>query len=652
MKWVEAHNNVSLKTLTQDPRYVPTLEKVKNILNRDEKIHPTFLIDQYAYEILQDTKHVQGLLRRQLISSFSQGASTWENVLDLDQLSQNEKTTWILKNLDCLPEKPGFCIVYLSADGRDASEVREFDLNTKSFKSDGFQIPASRTSITWVDENSVLVSTSFLGQVTDAGHPAEIRLWKRGQKLADAAILMNVPKTSMGADASRFENLTQPVFIFQHSQDIFSTEEFTWDVQTKKIEKLPFPAKHHLAGMFHGHFILATYEKFQVKDKTFSAGSVLALTTNFSGDVLASAIFDGEIGKSVNDIRLTDDHVYLNVLEDVKSKIYSTDDVYHQTKPVLIGSADSAISFFSANKTHLLFSEETFTESPELKIIDPTNKIQTIQKVPPVFDSSKYISEQFWVNSRDGIKIPYTVVRKKDVIMNGLNPTILYGYGGFNVSLLPVYPSIYGVTWLNEGGVYVQANIRGGGEFGPEWHESATLKNKQKSYDDFIAVAEDLISRKITSAAKLGIHGGSNGGLLVGAVTMQRPELFAAAVAANPLLDMIRYPEMSVGASWIGEYGDPKDPEMSEVILKYSPYHNIDKGRAYPQMLIMTATSDDRVHPGHARKFTAKMESLGHSILFVENTSGGHGSATIEDQAAARALRLVYFYQRLDVKLR
>lgn len=651
MSWVEAHNKTSFSQLTTDPSYQPTLQKIKNVLGMAGKLHRSFLKDDYAYQILQDATHIQGQLRRVKAQELGSAQPNWEIVLDLDQLSAQEKTTWLFQSMNCLPQKSDYCLMFLSADGRDNSEMREFNLVTKTFKVDGFRLPAARTDVAWVDENQLLVASTSVGEVTDSGFSSEVRLWARGQDLKSAPVVYKAPKTSMAANPERFENVVGPTFVISHVLSFYKTEHFLFDLKTGLSHRLPFPEAKDLVGLFHGHYIMLLNENFQVAGQTYKKGSLIALAIHTSGAVHVNVLFSPLPTKSVKEVHISEARVYVNVLDNIKSKVCATEDVDHEVTPVVgLSSGDSSVQFFRSSDTDLLYSEEGFLSPPTLKLASASNQVTVVQQVPASFDSAGLMSEQLHATSKDGTSIPYTVVRRKNAALDGTHPTILYGYGGFQLSMVPFYPSVFGLTWLSEGGIYVLANIRGGGEFGPEWHDAAILENKQKSYDDFIAIAEDLVQRKYTSPQHLGISGGSNGGLLVGAVTMQRPDLFAAALSANPLLDMIRYPEMSIGRTWVGEYGDPQDPRMREIILKYSPYQNILKERKYPKMLIMTATSDDRVHPGHARKFVAKMENLGHSVLFYENTSGGHGSATIEDQAVTQTLRMVYFYQQLGLK--
>ena len=646
MAWVEKRNQKSLERLTQDPRYTKTANQIRRILSMEDKLHLTFVSEGSLFRLLQDQKHVQGLLQRKSLDGVIEKAS-WQTVLDLDELSKAEKTTWVFKGLNCLDRKASHCLIALSRDGRDSSETREFDMTTFSFKKKGFFFAESRSELTWLDENTLLLTSDTIGPKTNSGFGSEIRLWKRGQKPEEAPILKSIPLTSMGIWPGRYESQDGPVFIFIHSFDFYQVDYFLF--KNQQTYKLDFPQKSNLRGIFQKKFILDIQQEFKWKGQTFKAGSLIAIGADTSGIQDVKALFTPQVGQSLEDVRVTYEKIYLNVLAQVKPTLYVVTSLDSVAKPYFKEPSQNSLRLVSGDHSRLLLQQEGYNEPPVLRLIEADGKIQLVQQTSSTFQHQNLQIQQLWATSKDGTKIPYDLIMRKGTKLDGLNPTLLYGYGGFLNSLLPFFSNIYGETWLDHGGVFIQANIRGGSEFGPEWHNSAILKNKQKSYDDFIAVAEDLISRKISSPAKLGIFGGSNGGLLVGATVTQRPDLFSAAISANPLLDMIRYPLMPIGATWMGEYGDPEIPEMREVLLKYSPYHNLKKETKYPEIFVMTATSDDRVHPGHARKFAARMEELGIPNLYYENTAGGHGSATIEDQVLTRTLRMIYFYQSLKV---
>jgi len=610
------------------------------------------LREGYAYNLWQDDTHQRGLWRRTKVADYKSGKPTWETLLDIDALVAKENEPWVYRGSVCLPGSDR-CLVALSKNNQDATEVREFSLATKDFTKEGFFIPESKSSYEWIDENHLLVAPTLTpDQLTDSGYARKAYLWTRGETLSQARLLYEGKKEDVSLWLTTYTDQGKRVSIIGRfvNTDFMEFFQVTADFKTALI---PIPKDAGLSTVFKGKIYFSGRSVWQ----GFPAGSLLTAPVTIIGqkDIPADqvkAVYVPNKHSSLEAIDTTRDRLYLVVNENVRGQVYEVkadpagdwqlEKVFNSGNSFYIVSADDSAD-------SIIFSEEGYLQPRQLLMREG---LQTtpLKKMKSYFNEALFLTEQFWVKSKDGVEIPYTVVRAKNLIYDGTNPTLLYGYGGFSISRMPAYSAMMGKEWLEKGGVYVMANIRGGGEFGPEWHKAAMRENKQKSYDDFIAIAEDLIARKITSPKHLGIQGGSNGGLLVGAVTMQRPELFNAVVCQIPLLDMIRYTKLPPGASWMDEYGNPEDAKFREIILKYSPYQNISPDKKYPKIYFQTTQADDRVHPGHARKMAARMKELGHDVLFFESTDGGHGGGGVkpEDMARTSAYTYVYLFQQLS----
>lgn len=649
LNWVRAKNEISERQLLNDPRYARVEADTRRILLSPDRIAVPREIDGMLYNFWQDANHVRGILRRTTIESYRMAQPTWETVLDVDALAANENENWVYGGLSCLDSR--HCLVTLSVGGGDASVTREYNLETKSFPSNGFTIPLSKSDATWIDENTLLVGVGLRPeQLTDSGYSKEIRLWKRGETLDTAKIVFQGNQADVGvwpssysqADGSRAIYLIQALTFYSDR-----TYAVAADGSTSLLAK---PDDAYLLTVFQNQPIVALRSAWQTPAGTMKGGSII---TNI-GTADVKAIYVPTDRSAFTEVAVTKDRLFIATLDNVKGKLLSylpSEGRWIPTDHPLPGQGMISIVSSSSKSERLLFNYQDFLTPTSLLLADVNASrvsISTLKSLPSVFDATRFEVNQYESTSRDGEKIPYFVISKRGMTLDGSNPTLLYGYGGFEVSMTPSYLSTTGKNWLEQGGVYVLANIRGGGEFGPRWHEAALLKNRQKAYDDFISVAENLISRGITSPRRLGIQGGSNGGLLVGAVMVQRPELFNAVVCQVPLLDMMRYHLLLAGASWMAEYGNPDDAEMREVILRYSPYQNVRAGVQYPKAFFMTSTADDRVHPGHARKMAALMESQGHDLLYFENIEGGHGgAANLEQKIKQLSLTTTYLYQQL-----
>jgi len=649
--WAQTESATTKTVFENDPRFAQTSQEVLGIIADPDKLAMVELFDGYAYNLWQDSTHQRGIWRRTTIASYKSGNPQWETLLDIDDLAAKENQPWVFRGCSRMP---GYdhCMVLLSKNNQDAAEIREFSISKKDFVPGGFFVPENKGGFDWIDENHALIFPTLApDQLTDSNYARKVYLWTRGEDISQAKQIFEGKKedvvvwTWVAYDQGEKLPMIGRMVNFNESEKFLVKADGT-------LEQIPIPKDAEMSPPYKGMFLFTLRNDW----KGFAAGSLLSVSRSVLGQTdidpsQVKVVYAPSLHSALEGTTVTSERLYLLINENVRGQVYEAkldatgnwqlDKVFNSNNTFYISAIDS----FSDTA---IFQEEGYLQPRQL-IMRENTALTNLKKMKSYFNEGDFMTEQFWVKSKDGVDIPYTVVRNKNLAYDGKNPTLLYGYGGFQVSRTPGYSPVIGKEWLEKGGVFVMSNIRGGGEFGPKWHIAAMKENKQKSYDDFIAVAEDLIARKITSPKHLGIQGGSNGGLLVGAVTMQRPDLFNAVVCQIPLLDMIRYTKLPPGASWMDEYGDPEDPKFREIILKYSPYQNITRTKNYPKIFFQTTQADDRVHPGHARKMAAKMKAYGHDVLFFESTDGGHGGGGVkpEDQARASAYVYVYLHQQL-----
>jgi len=418
--------------------------------------------------------------------------------------------------------------------------------------------------------------------------------------------------------------------------------------------KIDLPSKSTIQGYVAGRLVVSLEQDWPAAG--FKEGDLVdfdfAAVKAAPGKLSGSLVLRPTERQSIETVATTRDRLVVALYENVKGQVLSyarTPKGWTPTKLALPGDSSIGISSAADRDNRLILSVQNQLTPTSQWIADAAGGApQKLRSLPARFDASRHVVEQFWTASKDGTQIPYFVVRPKDLQFNGTAPTLLYAYGGFQISETPAYSGTVGKLWLEKGGVYAVANIRGGGEFGPRWHNAGLKLNRMRVYDDFFAVSEDLIRRKITSPRRLGIMGGSNGGLLMGVALTKRPELYNAIVIQVPLFDMIAYDHIGAGASWIGEYGDPKIPAERTMLMSYSPYQNLKPKQKYPKVLIETSTKDDRVHPAHARKAAARLKEYGYDFLYYENIDGGHAAAAnLNERAMRTALEYTYLQQRL-----
>ncbi len=651
LEWVSEQNKTAQQQLEALPNFETLRERVLSILDSQEKIPFISKYGQWYYNFWQDKTHVRGLWRRTSLGSYRTEKPDWESVLDLDALANEENENWVWKGAQVLEPEYDRCLIYLSRGGSDATVIREFDLSKKHFIGDGFVLPESKGGARYLTKDRLIIGRDFgEGSLTTSGYPRRVKEWQRGTSLEKAVTIYEgeVTDTVSYGFSHRTRGLGYEVIeraITTWTREVFLRREG----ELRKLE-LPEDSDEHLVGEWLTTELKSPYK---VAEKTYPTGALLAirLESFLQGSRDFEVLFEPAERTVLESWISTKNHIVLNVSANLERKLYTlsfengTWKKQELESPVkgslsLWAEDDESSDYFFLEGSDYLTPSSFFYGNAD------TRTFEKLKQAPAWYDSSSFVAEKFEASSKDGEKIPYFVVHRKDMELNGNNPTLLYGYGGFEISLGPAYKS---VAWLENGGVYVDAILRGGGEFGPDWHWAATKENKQRTFDDFIAVAEDLIARKITSPQHLGIMGGSNGGLLMGAMFTQRPDLFKAIVCAVPLLDMYHYNQMLAGASWTAEYGDPKKDEEWAYIQKYSPYHNVKPSQKYPRVLFTTSTKDDRVHPGHARKMTALLKDLGYDVLLYENIEGGHAGAANNAQIAYRqALSYSFLFKELS----
>jgi prolyl oligopeptidase len=653
LEWVKAQNVKSTAVLQADPDYQKDYDAILKVLDATDRIPYGELDHQYVFNFWQDAAHPKGIWRRTTSADYANAAPAWDILLDLDKLAADEHENWVWKGADCTPSLKR-CLLTLSRGGGDAAVVREFDPEARAFVKGGFELAEAKSQITWLDEDTVVFGTDFgSGSMTTSGYPRIVKVWKRGGPMTDARTVYEGKDSDVASGGVVFHDPAGSIALVQRTPSFFTNEYYILDPDGA-THQLPLPLGADLKGAQGRALLFTLRDDWTPAGRApIAKGSLIAYTPAASGDGNLAVLYVPDAHSAIDEVAAGRDAVYVSINHDVTGSI-------HVFRPAANGTwGQSQLDLPASGSTHIVttntwgpeaqFRFESYTTPTTLYATTGEGKPAAIKSLPARFDATGLATEQFFATSKDGTRVPYFVTRSRS--LKGPAPTVLYGYGGFEISLTPGYSANFGMLWLTRGGVYVVANIRGGGEYGPAWHQAALLENRQNAYDDFQAVAADLVKRGITTPKQLGIMGGSNGGLLVSANMVERPELFGAVVCQVPLIDMIRYSQIGAGASWEAEYGDPAKPADRAWILKYSPYQNVRKGKRYPPVFFVTATSDDRVTPVHARKMAARMEEQGHTVLFYENTDGGHAAAANHRQAAEMwALSFVYLKQMLGAR--
>ena len=662
-RFVEIENVQSVARLKTDPLF-PVIEKeILDVVTAKDKLPSIYFHAKQLYQFWQDQVHVRGQLKRISVADFNAHKDNWEVVLDLDAISQAENKNWVWKHFSCNRRNELQCLVLLSDGGKDAITAREYDFGVKQFVKDGFSFPESKSQFEWLDENTILwTDATNPDKVTTSGYPQTLKSIKRGQKLDQATFITDVPKDYVSIDSWTFLDGDKLHTVIYKSISFYESEVYYLaDSATQKLVKIPIPKDADFKTIYKDHILFSVKSDYTAGKQVVPAGTLLSIPLySLQKPEQAEIVMLPTSSQILLAVSRGQDQLWLVTLQDVKRTLVSADRVNNKWElrklkhglsnhdkgnwSVHAIDAASNMIYFSytdfLTPTQVYFSENGLLKNPKLKLI---------QTSPTRFDSKNFTSQQYKAKSKDGTLVPYFVVHAKNLKLNGKNPVLQYGYGGFEASMTPYYLGVPGKVWLTRGNVYVLANIRGGGEFGPNWHKAAKGVNRQKAFDDFIAVSEDLIKRKITSPQHLGVMGGSNGGLLTSVMLTQRPDLYGAVVSEVPLTNMIRYNKLLAGASWQAEYGNPDIPAEREALLKYSPLHNIKANMNYPEAFYITSTKDDRVHPAHARQMVARLKQFGYKVMYYENIDGGHGrAANLKEYATMLGMEYTYSFQKLS----
>jgi prolyl oligopeptidase len=651
LAWATERSEATLAELSARPEYRPIYDDILAILESDDRIAYPSIRGEMLYNFWQDAEHARGIYRRTSWDDYLGGDPTWETVLDIDALAEADDTPWSYGGMTCLPPEERMCLVRLSRGGSDAFETREFDLERAAFVEGGFFLPEAKGGATWVDENTLLVSTDFgEGSLTTSGYPRIVKRWERGTSLDEAEVVFEGEVDDVSVGAGAVETDGDRYLLVYHSPEFFDRFLYLYGDGDLLAVDVPTDSR---AFPFHEKLIVQLRSDWDVGGRTFGSGSIIATNLDdfLAGGREFEVVAEPTDRTTIQGSTPTKSALIVSTLEDVKGRLWRYTPTTAGWTREQIDAPDFGSVGVGASDVHddrFFFTYSTYTQPTTLYLSEADGTVHEVRQMPEMFDTEGLAVEQYRAVSKDGTEVPYFLVHREDLEMDGQNPTLLYAYGGFNISLTPGYSATVGKAWLERGGVYAVANIRGGGEYGPDWWKSAQLEHRQRAYDDFLAVAEDLVDRGITSPDHLGINGGSNGGLLVGVAMTQRPDLFGAVAVDVPLLDMKRYNKLLAGASWMAEYGNP-DTDDWAYIQEYSPYQNVFEDREYPRALFYTTTRDDRVHPGHARKMVKKMLDQGHPVLYYENTEGGHGAGvTPEQRARMYAIRYTYLHMMLD----
>ncbi len=658
LAWVERQNEQSVAYLESLPLFDELYERSLEILDSDDRIAFPGVRGDHVFNFWRDATNPRGLWRRTTVDDYVAGDPDWEILLNLDALAEAEGEDWVWGGVSCLRPDYRICVLELSRGGADAAVMREFDVDNKAFVDDGFVAREAKSRLSWIDSNSVYIGTDFgEGTLTDSGYARTVRIWRRGDSLSDATEIFAGEQSDVAANVYRRWDGDSPYDIAARSLSFYTTTSYLV-TDEGEFRLIDIPEDASLEGIFHGQMLVALKSDWTVDGETFVQGSLIAADfAKFQqGEPDFHSLFVPTATTALVDggVTTTRDYLILNILEDVANRLvrYELRDgewVSQDIDTEALGSIRVVAASDTSNT--LFFAYENFLTPDTLHVSrDGGASAEALQSLPEFFDAEGVSVEQRFATSSDGTRVPYFVVLPAGFEANGDTPTLLYGYGGFEISLTPGYSSIVGHSWIARGGAYVIANIRGGGEYGPRWHQAALKENRQRAYDDFIAVAEDLIERGLTRPGRLGIRGGSNGGLLTGVMLTQRPDLWNAVIVQVPLLDMRRYNRLLAGASWMAEYGNPDTGDWA-YISEYSPYQNVERGVNYPKPFFTTSTRDDRVHPGHARKMVARMTEMGHELLYFENTVGGHAGASDNTQRARNeAMIYSYLWDQLGTK--
>lgn len=669
LNWVREQNAATRRKLASQPIYEELRREALAVLDSPSRLPDVEQMSPWIYNLWKDDAHPRGLYRRATLAEFRKPEPAWETVLDIDALAELENTPWVFHGMECLPPEYRKCLLSLSPGGGDAEEVREFDPETRGFVPGGFAVPTAKTSIAWRDADSVFIGTDFgPGSLTESGYPRQVRLWTRGTPRAHAPVVYETKPESVSVNGLRLRSDGGDVDLIADARTFYETDYYQL-LPDGSLHRLELPPTAEINDAYAGRLIVALKDDWQRGDRKFPRDSILLAdpaalraTGEGAGSGGIEVLAESSGGEVVLGAAAAKSGILVTVLDNVRGRLYR----YEQAGPgwtrrqmPLPDNGSLDIESVDGTSGDAFVTFEDFVTPPTLYYVADENPVpEAVKQQAPTFDGSRFEVSQHWVVSADGTRVPYFQVAPKGMVLDGTRPTHIFSYGGFRSALVPSYSGsyeqlygAYGKTWLERGGVFVLANIRGGGEFGEAWHQAAVGANHVRSFEDFEAVAADLIARKVTSKERLGIEGRSNGGLLVLSTMVRRPDLYGAVISGSPLADMRRYHQLLAGASWMDEFGDPDQPEEWAWIALYSPYQNAKGRQGYPPIFFYLSTRDDRVHPGHARKMAARLQELGYDVSYYEEIEGGHGASVTNEQLAHRlALAYTHLWMRLGAR--
>ncbi len=636
--WVEVQNRASVARLCDEG-----FEGDKAVLtaqfNSDARIPAIVQRGGFVYNFWTDAAHQRGVWRRTTLADYQGDAPDWDVLLDLDALCASEGESWVWHGAQTLRPDHARALISLSPGGSDAGVVREFDMVSRRFVVDGFIVPVAKTAVSWVDADTVLLGSAYGGDVTSSGYARTVREWRRGTAIEDAPVVFEVEAADMAASGSCSHDPAHRFLWFTRTIAFYRTQYFYEAIGGRRVQ-LDLPED---ADVDIGHGRLLVRPRSMLGGA--APGSLLAIRVDdfIAGSRDFAVVFTPTPKRALESWVNLKSGVVQTVLDNVASVIEFADASTGWTmRPVPGVPPNSAISVreLAADDEEseaLLFNVSGFLTPDQLMLGGPGTSPALLKQLPAQFDAAGLSVQQYEAIAADGTAIPYFFVAPEGAAPEGGFSTYLYGYGGFEISLTPYYLATQGALWCAKGGAFVLANIRGGGEFGPDWHRAGVREGKKIAQDDFAAVAADLVARGLSTPARILGSGGSNGGLLVGNMLTRHPAAFGAIICAVPLLDMRRYTKLLAGHSWIAEYGDPDVAADWTFLQEISAYQLVREGQAYPPVFINTTRRDDRVHPGHARKMAAKLQAMGYDALYYEQAEGGHG-------AGADAAQRAFFY--------
>jgi prolyl oligopeptidase len=658
MSWVRAENAKTVAVLETDPRYDSLYKDALAIAEAKDRIPMPHILGGAIFNFWQDADHVRGIWRRTTLNSYRTPAPHWSTVLDLDRLAASEKANWFLENIHCVEPSERRCMVSLSDGGEDAVTMREFDVTSARFRPDGFVLPHGKQAAAWEDDDTLLVAREWQpGELTTSGYPFVVKRLKRGQPLTAAHELFRGTKDDVGVEELKAlrDAAGHQALLIQREVTTFESENYL--VSGDKVARLGLPKKAEIRDLIDNQLVVSLAEDWRTAGATFTQGSLVAFDLQQARrdpeHLKPVVLFAPGARESLGGAAATRNALLVTTFDNVRGRAFvyrrNADASWRRSALTLPDNATIAIVDADLHSDNAFLSVAGFLQPTSVWWLNVAGHEPTrIKTLPPRFDASHDVVEQFEARSSDGTAVPYFIVHPVGMKLDGSNPTILYAYGGFQISMTPVYSGNIGKLWLERGGVFVLANIRGGGEFGPAWHEAGLKTHRQLIYDDFAAVAQDLFTRKITSPRRLGIEGGSNGGLLMGVELTQHPDWWNAVDIQVPLLDMVRFEKIAAGTSWVGEYGSVSNPDEAAFLAKISPYANLHPDVTYPEAFIWTTTKDDRVGPQHARKFAARLSEYGKPYLYYEVIEGGHAAgANLKEKAHTTGLEMTYFTRKL-----